>query len=59
MAKDINYLKKFHYLSADKYRDLWQSDDYSGYSKTHKKRIKNFWETFKHYNFDKKILSER
>ena len=57
MIKDKNYLKKFKYLSGNKYRTMWEENNYEGYSKTHQKKIKNFWETFKLYGFDKNILS--
>ena len=57
MIKDEKYLKKFRYLSSDKYRNIWEKEDYEGYSKTHAKKIRNFWDTFEFYRFDKKYLS--
>jgi hypothetical protein len=57
MIKDKNYRKIFRYLGNEKYRRVWESGDYKNYSKTHSKRIKNFWDTFEFYGFDNGLLS--
>ena len=59
MINDTNYLKKFRYLAGDKYRQIWKNGNYENISKTHAKRIKNFWDTFEFYKFDKKYLSNQ
>ena len=56
MIKDENFLKKLKYLSGESYRKIWESNDYTGYSPTHGKKIKNFWDTFEHFGFNKKLL---
>ena len=59
MVKDENYLQLFKYLNKSHYRAVWELKDYSQYKKTQAKRIKNFWDTFKYYGFDEKILSNK
>jgi hypothetical protein len=58
MIRDTKFLKKFSYLATDKYKKLWKSGNYEDYSNTHRKKIKNFWDTFEFYGFDKKYLSK-
>lgn len=55
--KDTNYLKKFKYLSSKDYKEMWTKNNYGNYSPTHIKRIKNFWDTFAHYGFNKDLLN--
>jgi len=58
MIKDLNFLKKFKYLSHDSYKTAWATNNYGTYSKTHKKKIKNYWDTFEHYQFNKNLLNK-
>ena len=57
MVKDQSFLTKFKYLATDSYRMIWETGNYQGYSTVHQRRIKNFWDTYKHFGFDKKLLS--